>query len=535
MAVEYELTVSDYISIVRRHIFYVMVTFVLVFITAIAVAIIIPPEYQSIGTIMIESQQIPTDFVKDSVNSYADERIEVVKQRVMTRENLIKIIDKYQLFADKKSSKSLSDIVELTKAAIGINLISADVAPGRKSTIAFKVSFDYKSPDVAHNVASEIVTLFLAENIKSRTERATETTDFLEKEAARQKEELEKIESKVADYKRLHANALPENADMHMSILQRDEQALRETERDIKTADEELRYLDIELSSAKAGVGLAKPADQSEKTRSPTEELDSLKAEYTKLSATYNEEHPTLRNLKRRIEKLESSLPATTPSSSGADSKPQTAALTTKDLIVAKVQAQITSAKARKESLLQQQQSLRASLAQMEGAVTQTPQVQLGLTSLLRDYDSAKTKYSEMLSKVATAKVSENLEQENKAERFTLLEPPTFPDRPTKPNRKKIIGIGFAAGLGLGLGLAMLLEMIDGRLRGVQAISAHFNMKPLVVVPYIKLGDEVARRRKILKYSILALIAFSLVAIYMVHIFVMPLDILMSKISTRFS
>lgn len=533
MAVEYELTIRDYLGIVRRHSFYVIATFALILITSIVVAIVIPPVYQSVGTIMIESQQIPTDFVKDSVNSFADERIEVVKQRVMTRENLIKIIDKYQLFADKKSSKSLSDIVDLTKSAIAVTLISADVSQGqgRKSTIAFQISFDYKSPDVAHSVASELVTLFLAENIKSRTERATETTDFLEKEAARQKEELEKIELKVADYKRLHANALPENADMHMSILQRDEQALRETERDIKSADEELRYLDIELTSAKAGVGLTKPIDTAQPVRSPAEELESLKAEYTKLSATYNEEHPTLRALKRKIDKLEASLPAT----AGIDSKSQAAPLGSKDLVVAKVQAQIDGAKSRRDSLVQQQQSLRASLAQMESSVSQTPQVQLGLTSLLRDYDSAKTKYTEMLSKVETAKVSENLEQENKAERFTVLEPPAFPERPTKPNRKKIIGIGFAAGIGLGLALAIALETIDGKLRGAEAITAHFNMKPLVVVPYMKLGDEVARRRKTLKYSLIAIFVLSLLVIYIVHVFVMPLDILISKISARFS
>jgi polysaccharide chain length determinant protein (PEP-CTERM system associated) len=533
MSVEYELTIRDYLGVVRRHSFYVIATFVLVLITSIVVAIAIPPVYQSVGTIMIESQQIPTDFVKDSVNSFADERIQVVKQRVMTRENLIKIIDKHQLFSEKKSSKSLTDIVELTKAAIGVTLISADVSQGqgRKSTIAFQISFDYKSPDVAHNVASELVTLFLAENIKSRTERATETTDFLEKEAARQKEELEKIELKVADYKRQHSNALPENADMHMSILQRDEQALRETERDIKTADEELRYLDIELTSAKAGVGFAKSPESVQVVKSPAEELEGLKAEYTKLSATYNDEHPTLRALKRKIEKLENSLSTT----ANVDTKAQTATLGSKDLIVAKVQAQIDSAKSRRESLVHQQQSLRASLAQMESSVSQTPQVQLGLTSLLRDYDSAKTKYTEMLSKVDTAKVSENLEQENKAERFTVLEPPEFPERPTKPNRKKIIGIGFAAGLGLGLGLAMVLETIDGKLRGAEAIAAHFNMKPLVVVPYMKLGDEVARRRKMLKYSLIAILVFSLLAIYVVHVFVMPLDILISKISTRFS
>jgi uncharacterized protein involved in exopolysaccharide biosynthesis len=63
-------------------------------------SVAIPPVYQSTGTIMVESQTIPTDLIPTTAASLIDERIEVIRQRVMTRENLFKIIEKYKLFRD---------------------------------------------------------------------------------------------------------------------------------------------------------------------------------------------------------------------------------------------------------------------------------------------------------------------------------------------------------------------------------------------------------------------------------------------------
>jgi len=59
------------------------------------------------------------------------------------------------------------------------------------------------------------------------------------------------------------------------------------------------------------------------------------------------------------------------------------------------------------------------------------------MADLLRDQETARRKYEEIRSKQMSAQVAENLEDEQKAERFTLLEPPLAPDVPIKPNRKK--------------------------------------------------------------------------------------------------
>lgn len=524
MAIEYELTLNDYLSILKRRWVQMLVVFLLVLLVAIATAVLLPPTYQSTGTILVESQQIPPDLVKATVTSFADERIAIIKQRVMTRDNLFRIIQKYRLYPDDVDTLTTSTLIDNMRDSISVELLSADVqgVKGGKATIAFKVGFDYEKPEITHKVANELVTLFLDENVKARTERATETTEFLTQELDRLKVELESVENKVATFKQEHANSLPEHLDMHMGMLQRADSDIKELDREYKSTQEELRYLDVELTSAKSSA----KATSSEVMA--ISELDKAKAELERALVTYKETHPTIRALKRKIETLEKT--SITPSEVKA-SKTDIAT----DLVVAKIQAQIEAAKVRLKSLADQKRGLQEKTSQLQAQVTQSPQVERGLFTLMRDYENAKSKYEEVKSKQVNAKIAENLESENKAERFSMLEPPIFPDKPIKPNRKKIIALGIFLGLASAIALVTLLETLDKRIRGVESLTALINMRPLVIVPYITTQVELKRKKYLIKYVLAAIVALTLLLLVIIHFAVMPLDLLIVKLMVRFA
>ena len=526
MAVDYELSFNDYLAIFRRRLLLIVLSIALISTLAIIVAVIIPPVYQSAGTILIESQQIPTDLVQASVTTFADERIEVIKQRVMTRDNLIKIIDKYHLYEKNRKTMTVSELTDLLRDNISVDLLSADVKNTQKSktTIAFKVSFDGRYPDVTSKVANELVTLFLDENIKSRTKRAIETTEFLSQEADKLQLELEKIENQVADFKQKNASALPEYKDIQTSSYQGTLSALSGVERDYKATQDELASLDIDLTAAKAGIGSNSSANS---FGGPAAELEKLKTEYAKLSGVYKENHPTLRALKNKIETLEKA--GSTPDT---DTKSAPVSQTT-NLMVAKVQAKINSAKSRLASLSQQRASLQAKLGQQERQIMQSPQVERSLFSLQRDYESAKKKYEEVRFKENSAKISESLEQENKAERFALIEPPSLPDKPIKPDRLKIIVMGIFLSFAFAGGLVMLLESLNKRIRGADALTAFMQEAPLVVIPYIQTQNEIAKKKQFVKWGMAGAGVCILLAIIAVNFFIMPLDILMIKLFAR--
>ncbi|MDI3271763.1 GumC family protein [Pseudomonas sp. MDT1-16] len=522
MASEYEMSVNDYIAIIKHHALLLILSFVVILGVCIAVAISLPPTYESSGTILVESQQISPDLVAANNNTFADERIEVIRQRVMTREHLEGIIDKYNLFATQSRHLSVTEKIDEMRNAITVSLVSAVVKGRGEVTIAFRLGFEHRQPEIANKVANELVTLFLDENIKQRTERASETTEFLTQEADKLRVELEALENRLADFKQAHSNALPEHQELRMNMLSRAETELKEVDRDYKTAREELRFNELELSAANAGLA-TKPGAPGAAVDKP-QDLGSLKAEYTRLLLLYTEAHPDVRAVKRKIAALRAG--------KGVGAGGAAASVS---LDVAKAQARIFAAEARIKSLADQKQGILNKIADYEAQILETPQVERGLVTVMRDHENARKKYEEIRTKEMGAKISESLEQENKAERFVVLELPLMPEKPVRPNRKKVVAMGFLlAPVGAGA-LVMFLEMMSQRVRGAAALASVLGRRVLVSIPYIQTKAELARRRKWRTLLIVCGVAIIAIFLVLLHVLYMPLDLLMFKALGRFA
>ncbi|QEA12496.1 GumC family protein [Comamonas flocculans] len=547
---DYQPSLRDYIAIVRRHLLLIVATFVSVSALAIVVALLVPPVYQSTGTIMIESQQIPTDLVQATVTSFADERIQVIKQRVMTRENLMRIIDKYQLFKDRSITFTPSEQIDEMRDRIGVTLVNANLQAGSRgsATIAFKVSFEDRRPDIAQRVANELVTLFLNENVKVRTERATQTTEFLTQEANKLKAELTTIESQIASYKQENGAALPQNSLLSMNAIQRLETDLRTSQRDYSAAEEEARSLDVELASAKAAVASAAAAVSGGVSapggaNADELELQKLRVQLAQMQELYTDSYPDIRIAKRRIAALEKSIAeaAKQAAAAPADGDPATKALpmapsvAAAQMVVAKIESRISSARSRMTALRAEQGQLQARLRDAESQMLKAPQVERGLASLMRDHETAQRKYEEIRAKQMSAQVAENLEGEQKAERFSLLEPPIAPDRPIKPNRRKMIALGLALAAMASVGMVVLLETLRGTVRGAGALTAIVGQRPLVIVPYITIAQEGVRKRKLMVRAAGAALVALVAALVAIHFLYMPLDTLALKVLLRLS
>ena len=547
---DYQPSLRDYIAIARRHLLLIAATFVSVSAVAVAVAVLVPPVYQSTGTIMVESQQIPTDLIQATVTSFADERIQIIKQRVMTRDNLLRIIDKYKLFEDRSITFTPSEQVDKMRDLIEVQLVNANVQGQRGSaTIAFKVSFEDRRPDVAQRVANELVTLFLNENVKVRTERATQTTEFLTQEANKLKNDLNTLENQIATYKQENGAALPQNNALSLNAIQRLESDLRTSQRDYSAAEEEARSLDVELASAKAAVASAAAAAGGGTSAvgmvdANVAELQKLRMQLAQMQEIYTDNYPDVRTAKRRIAALEKAIadaarepPAPVPAGVGAGGAglPAAPSVAAAQMVVAKIESRMSAARSRMGALRAEQGQLQARLREAENQMLKAPQVERGLAALMRDHETAQRKYEEIRAKQMNAQVAENLEGEQKAERFTLLEPPIAPDRPIKPNRRKMIALGLVLAAVAAAGAVMLLETLRGTVRGVGALMAITGQRPLVIVPYITIAKEQARRRQLLARAGVGAVVALVLALLAIHFLYMPLDTLAFKILLRLS
>ena len=146
------LDVWHYVGILKRRFLYLIVPFCIVFIVGFAITMGLKPVYLSEGKILVESQQIPTELVRPTITATAKERIQVIEQRVMTRDNLLAIVDKFKMFADQRQSLSGTQLLDLMRQRTRVLPFELDQARRRSDglTIALTIGFEYETARNCH-------------------------------------------------------------------------------------------------------------------------------------------------------------------------------------------------------------------------------------------------------------------------------------------------------------------------------------------------------------------------------------------------
>jgi len=152
---------------------------------------------------------------------------------------------------------------------------------------------------------------------------------------------------------------------------------------------------------------------------------------------------------------------------------------------------QLTQIKPRLSSLRQEEQNLRRQISQYQKRIETSPLREQQVAQLTRDYENTKTSYEELLTKKLEAQMSENLEKRQQGEKFQILDPANFPERPFLPNRPKLLAIGFVGGLGGGIGLALILEALFPAFYYLKQLQQQSPGVPIVFgIPYIFSGEK---------------------------------------------
>src|ERR1700744_1351075 len=226
---------------------FALVTGVLALLTII-VAVAWPPTYRTGATILIEQQEIPQELVRSAITSFADQRVQIISQRVMTTQNLMSLIERYNLYPKIRETEPREVLLLKMRNDIALKMISADVIDPRsgrptQATIAFSISYQNRSPDLTLKVANDLTTLYMNENLASRTQKAEETTAFFAEEATKQQERIVEIDKRLADFKQKHQDSLPELTQFNMQVSDRTGLALRDEENHISTLDGQIILL----------------------------------------------------------------------------------------------------------------------------------------------------------------------------------------------------------------------------------------------------------------------------------------------------
>lgn len=527
-------SLRDYWSIFSRWKYVIIGTFLLILTASVALALWLPPTYKSEGIILIESQEIPENLVQTTVTSYAAQRIEIIRQRIMTTQKIMAMVNKYDLFKEQRQTVSPAALVNMFRKNIEVEMIEANVTDpnsgqAKRATIAFNVSYMDGSPQVAQQVANELVSEFLSENVRTRTERAAETLTFLRDEADKFQDKVQVLEKNIATFKDENRDSLPELlefnlervSDLQAELASQNSQAMMLTD-EVATLSRDLVQIDPYLPAVQV-------AGNQSAFLTPAQELQQRKRELANIKAKYSASHPDVVRLEKQITNLTLQAGDSTDTSQSAGPK-AVANERQMNPVYLQIKSKIDSSEREVVRLQQNQAVIKQRLADYEERVYKTHQVSRAYDGLKRDHSNNLDKYSELRAKQLQAELAQNLEIENKGENFTLIEPPLVPNKAESPNRPKIIAAGLLASTGGGLGFAMLLEMLFGGVRGYPAISQLTGMSPLVVIGNIRTESDVkANRRRI--FWVLGISLLSIILILTaVHIWLIDLEVLWFKV-----
>lgn len=519
-------SLHDYLQIFRRRKYLIIIVLYPLVIFSLIVALILPPVFRSAATIMIEQQQIPTDLVKSTVMSLADERLKQIEQQLMTVNHIKEIIDEFKLYP-KEKKRSDSDLADLFHKHFAIELIDNSFVTNNrntKATIAFKIAFEHESPEIAAHVADKLTTLFLEENVKNRTRRAEETANFLQEEAEKMKQDVSNIETEIAQYKKAHSESLPELLPVYTAAISRLETEMQQATLQEKMLNERRAKLKIELAITSPYQDKVANDNKAE----PVETLAQLKEQYNQLLDKYSASHPDVKILKRKIDNFKSE-------DEPEDSTQEMRNITNPIYMQLKNEWDMIAIEL--DNLVKQRIYNEEQHKKLQALVANMPELERRYDELRRDLENNKAKYQELKSKFLEARLSQTLEIEQKAERFSIIEPARISLKPEKPNRLQILIAGIFASIGCSFGLALLIETINGSIRNYRNLMQVTGIEPLVVVPYIHNQQDIINaqknRNKIIIITILFLLTIAIIVL--INKMYSPLHIIITNLLVKLS
>jgi Mrp family chromosome partitioning ATPase/uncharacterized protein involved in exopolysaccharide biosynthesis len=206
--------VIEYFNIFLRRKWWFITPFLSAIVMTALLFLYLPKSYRSSTLILVEGQRIPTEFVRSTVSESVEERLTTIRQQILSRSFLEKIIDQFELYSDQTGSREA--IVAKMVRDVEIKTVGAG-----RDVDSFSIGYIGQDPATTMNVTNRLAALFIEENLKIREQLVEGTTQFIDSQLIDLKKKLEAQESAVSQFKQAYSGELPGQQDANLRTLDR--------------------------------------------------------------------------------------------------------------------------------------------------------------------------------------------------------------------------------------------------------------------------------------------------------------------------
>jgi polysaccharide chain length determinant protein (PEP-CTERM system associated) len=485
-----ELKLDDYLQILKRRKWLLIVPILLAPIAAFLVSFVFPPRYTSQALLLVLQPQVPEGLVRPVVSQELVERIATLQGRIESRDTLLPLVERYHLQNRGVSTSSVDDVINDARQSIELTPVETEfmtpVSARNQEVPGFYITYTDQDPRVAQQMCSELTSAFISEDLKMRGQMAQAATQFLASQLLEARHTQEQKSIELATFKSKYFGQLPSQQEDNVKVLMTLNTRLEALTENLNRAEQEKSYaqslLADQIASWNASQAATSPA-------ALQQQLVVLQSQLISLQSRYTDEYPEVIRVKADIAEVSQKLKEAEALAEQAGSG-QDAPSPLEPPEIQKLRAQVRQYDQMIQQTSSEQKQMESEIQRYQQRLQVSPAVQEEYDRLSRDYDAAQKFYNDLLEKEKESRMGADVELQQQGEQFRLSDPASLPSDPSFPNRLMITGGGLGAGFALAFALMVWFEFRDTAIRCEDDVTACLELPTLAVLPWLADAEQ---------------------------------------------
>jgi polysaccharide chain length determinant protein (PEP-CTERM system associated) len=469
----------DYISVLRRRRMWFIVPLAACTLIGVLLALLLPRTYKSVAQIGVAAATLSPELLRGVSSMDPVERQRAVSQQLLSRAVLERVVREERINPEKPIEETVDwvrsrTVIDVTKPIGQSN--------SRTGLDSFDLAFLDATPERTRAIANRLAYVFVEENARTRTDRATNTSEVLAQQLRESQDRLVALEKQLLAKKQANMGNLPDQINANVSMLNGLRQSQQSIAMELRGEQERLTTIESQLASMQqGGASSAMTATSMVTIHGVQNRINGLQHELMQARALgWMDKHP-------EIVRIEAELKAARQELSSA----QKAGNTGESVLLAdpayrhKI-AERDGSRTRIKLLQAQAAQTNAQIARVTRSVEMAPVVEQDLAGIQRDYNFENERYKDLSGKHQSAIMAEELARKQGGERFSVLYPANLPGAPESPNIIRLLLMSVGLGFALGAGLVVAREFMDRSVHDVRALQTEFEIPVLGEIPRIQ-------------------------------------------------
>lgn len=469
----------DYVSVLRRRRMWLIVPLVLSTVVGVLLALFLPRTYKSVAQIGVAAATLSPELLRGVSSMDPAERQRAISQQLLSRAVLERVVREERINQEKPIEETVGwlrgrVVIDVTKPIGTTN--------NRAGLDSFDLAFLDSTPERTRAIANRLAFVFVEENARTRTDRATNTSEVLAQQLRESSDRLVALEKQLLAKKQANMGNLPDQINANVSMLNGLRQAQQSIAMELRGEQERLTMIESQLAGMQqGGTSNAMTATSVVTIHGIQGRINGLQHELMQARALgWTDKHPEIDRIERELKAARAELTSA-----------QKAGVTGESVLMAdpayrqKI-AERDGSKARIKLLQAQAAQTNSQIARVTRSVELAPVVEQDLAGLQRDYNNENERYKDLSNKHQAAVMAEELARKQGGERFSVLYPATLPTTPESPNILRLLVMSIGLGFVLGAGLVVARDFMDRSVHDVRALQTEFEIPVLGEIPRIQ-------------------------------------------------